>query len=182
MLAYKEDFLPHYIYDDYLLWDGKWELISGIPYAMAPAPTITHQEINGKITFQLYSKLKKCNLCKPLAEVDWKIDEETVVQSDNLVVCNLKTKKNYLDKRPEIIFEILSPSSKKRDRNLKFSLYEKESVPYYVIVEPFGMFAEVYKLYNGHYRLEGEFKVGEYHFELEECNFSFSFSDIFADL
>ncbi len=182
MFAFKEDFLPHYIYDDYLLWDGEWELISGIPYAMAPAPTITHQEINGKITFQLYLKLKKCKHCKPLAEVDWKVDEETVVQPDNLVICNLKTKKNYLDKIPEIIFEILSPSSKKRDRNLKFALYEKESVPYYIIIEPFGMFAEVYKLFNGHYRLEGEFKVGEYHFELEECNFSFSFSDIFTDL
>ncbi len=40
-----------------------------------------------------------------------------------------------------------------------------------MIIEPFGMFAEVYRLYNGHYRLEGEFKAGEYHFELEECNF-----------
>ncbi len=182
MLAFKESFLPHYTYDDYLAWDGEWELISGIPYAMAPAPTITHQEINLHIGIELSLRLKKCPNCKVLPEVDWKIDEETVVQPDNLVVCNLKNKKNYLDKKPEIIFEILSPSSKKRDRNLKFALYEKESVPYYIIIEPFGMFAEVYKLYNGHYRLEGEFKEGEYHFELEECNFPFSFSDIFADL
>ncbi len=182
MLALKEDFLPHYTYDDYIIWDGDWELISGTPYAMSPAPSITHQEINSKITFQLYSKLQNCKNCKVLPEVDWKIDESTVVQPDNLVVCDLQNKKNYLDKRPEIIFEILSPSTKKKDRNLKFALYQEMLVPYYVMVDPFSMFAEVYKLYNGHYRLEEEFKDGTYAFELEVCPFSFSFADVFADL
>lgn len=31
----KEAYLPHYRYDDYLLWEGEWELIDGIAYAMA---------------------------------------------------------------------------------------------------------------------------------------------------
>ena len=33
--------LPHYTYEDYLCWEGRWELINGIPYAMTPAPTVT---------------------------------------------------------------------------------------------------------------------------------------------
>lgn len=32
--------LPHYTYDDYVTWEGRWELIQGIPYAMTPAPVI----------------------------------------------------------------------------------------------------------------------------------------------
>jgi hypothetical protein len=30
--------LPHYTYRDYLHWEGKWEVIDGIPNAMSPAP------------------------------------------------------------------------------------------------------------------------------------------------
>ena len=43
MLAYKDDYLPNYNYDDYKEWKRDWELIYGVPYAMSPAPNITHQ-------------------------------------------------------------------------------------------------------------------------------------------
>ena len=33
---------PHYTYEDYLLWEGRWELIEGMPYAMSPTPVIDH--------------------------------------------------------------------------------------------------------------------------------------------
>ena len=33
---------PHYTYDDYKNWQGDWELIRGVPYAMAPSPLKTH--------------------------------------------------------------------------------------------------------------------------------------------
>ena len=46
MLAFKEEHLPHYNYEDYKQWEGDWELIDGIPYSMAPTPNITHQELN----------------------------------------------------------------------------------------------------------------------------------------
>ena len=58
MLALKEEYLPNYTYDDYVLWEGNWELIDGIPYAMSPAPTVTHQEINGNILVALKTALK----------------------------------------------------------------------------------------------------------------------------
>ena len=35
--------LPHYTYEDYCNWEGRWELIDGIPFAMSPAPTPRHQ-------------------------------------------------------------------------------------------------------------------------------------------
>lgn len=41
--------IPHYTYDDYLLWEGSWELIFGVAYAMSPAPLIELQSISSKI-------------------------------------------------------------------------------------------------------------------------------------
>ncbi|HIP50702.1 MAG TPA: Uma2 family endonuclease [Campylobacterales bacterium] len=180
MLAQKNEYLPNYNYDDYKEWEGDWELIYGVPYAMSPAPNITHQEINLNIGIELKSKLKKCKNCKALPEVDWKITEETVVRPDTLVVCNLKNQKAYLSKTPSIIFEVLSPSTKSKDRNFKSLLYAQGGVKYYILVEPVGMFAEVYELKKGKYKLKGEFKDEKYTFELEdECSFEFSFKEVF---
>jgi hypothetical protein len=44
-VALKLEDLPHYTYDDYLQWEGRWELIRGIPFAMVPAPVIRHQDL-----------------------------------------------------------------------------------------------------------------------------------------
>jgi hypothetical protein len=41
--------LPSYSYDDYQLWDGRWELIEGIPFAMSPSPTQDHQSLAMRI-------------------------------------------------------------------------------------------------------------------------------------
>jgi Uma2 family endonuclease len=180
MLAYKNEYLPNYIYDDYKHWEGDWELISGIAYAMSPAPNITHQEINLNIGSQLKAKLKKCKDCKALLEVDWKVNQDTVVRPDSLVVCNLQNRGAYLSQTPTIIFEVLSPSTKAKDRNLKSLIYSGYGVKYYILVDPAGMFAEVYKLDNGNYRLQGEFKEESYIFELDNgCEIDFSFEDIF---
>jgi hypothetical protein len=40
--------LPHYTYDDYVQWEGNWEIINGIPYAMSPAPSKKHQQLRYK--------------------------------------------------------------------------------------------------------------------------------------
>ena len=171
--------LPHYTYEEYARWEGDWELIGGVPYAMPPAPTITHQEINLNIGVALKNALSACRGCKVLAEVDWKISEDTIVRPDTLIVCNLKDRGAYLAQTPEIIFEVLSPATKKKDRNLKYQLYAAEGVEYYIMVDPAGMFAEVYRLDGSIYRLEGEFKTETYHFEIEECGFDFSFEGVF---
>ena len=101
--------LPHYNYDDYVQWEGRWEIINGIPYAMTPQPTIEHQEISGKIYRYLGDLLENCKKCKPLLPVDWQIAEDTVAQPDVLVVCgeNIKGKKLLIP--PVFVFEVLSP-------------------------------------------------------------------------
>jgi Uma2 family endonuclease len=140
--------LPHYTYDDYCLWEGRWEIIDGIPYAMSPTPSIRHQWITGNIIGELRSALmvNGCNSgCKVLNLVDIKITEDTVVQPDATVVCG-ETGKLYLDFPPVIAVEVLSPSSKIKDRNAKFDRYQKFGVPYYMIVDADINQVEIFRL------------------------------------
>ena len=70
MSELKYEYLPKYTYDDYKHWEGKWELIHGIPYAMSPAPRIEHQLVSGKINFQLLTLFKNSIKCNALLPVD----------------------------------------------------------------------------------------------------------------
>ena len=50
--------LPHYTYDDYCNWEGRWELIEGIPYAMSPLPIPKHQIIANNLSAEFRFALK----------------------------------------------------------------------------------------------------------------------------
>jgi len=171
--------LPRYTYEDYLLWEGDWELISGIAYAMSPAPVIAHQEIVSQIITQFNNKIKECKDCKVLPDIDWKINKDTVVRPDILVACDIDTKGANIQIAPLIIFEVLSPSTKLKDRNLKYRLYQDNGVKYYILVEPTGAFAEVYELEDDIYRLKGEFKDESFVFDIDRCKIDFSFKEVF---
>ncbi|WP_456405353.1 Uma2 family endonuclease [Thiolapillus sp.] len=171
--------LPHYTYSDYRQWEGRWELIGGIPYAMTPAPSIQHQKISQKIAVLLDVALSNCNECMALLPVDWKIDEDTVVQPDNLVIC-YKPDNSYLTKAPTLIFEILSKGTASKDKNTKFTLYEKEGVHHYVIVDPAEKLAKVYSLHEGRYIKIMDATDEECEFDLGKCRITFDFSTIWA--
>lgn len=141
-LAYK---LKKYTYEDLLeLDDGKrYELIDGIIYEMS-APTTLHQEIVGEIYAQLhdYLKGKKCkafvaplDVC--LSGVRNPKKEYNVVQPDILVVCdeNKITKDMGIQGAPDLVIEVLSPTSRKHDTFIKFNLYQYYGVKEYWIVD-----------------------------------------------
>jgi Uma2 family endonuclease len=178
MSAMKKEYLPNYTYRDYLRWEGNWELIYGIPYAMAPSPSIEHQTISNKIARYLEEALEECQECQALLPVDWKISDNTIVQPDNLVICHKPLHKNYLSKAPKIIFEILSPSTAIKDHNMKFELYQQEGVEYYIIVNPNDGVAKVYRLREGRYIKIADASDESIHFELQECSFIFDFGKI----
>ena len=50
--------LPYYTYDDYCNWEGRWELIDGIPFAMSPAPSLRHQWLSANIISELRTAIK----------------------------------------------------------------------------------------------------------------------------
>ncbi len=178
MSAIKKEYLPNYTYDDYKNWEGNWELIYGVPYAMAPAPMIKHQAISNKIARYLDEYLQECKSCQALLPIDWKIDESTVVQPDNLVICHTPQEEAYIKKAPKVIFEILSKSTATVDKNLKYELYEKEGVDYYIIVDPKETIAKVYRLKEGRYIKLCDAYEDRVDFELKECSFTFDFAKI----
>ncbi|MRI83509.1 MAG: Uma2 family endonuclease [Nitratiruptor sp.] len=126
--------VERYTIEDYELWEGDWELIKGVPYAMAPAPVSKHQWLMGRIVSFLNDALEECDECYVLAEAEWRISKDTVVRPDVMVVCD--ELRDYISTRPQIVFEILSPSTRMRDEVMKRSLYQSLGVPYYLIVDP----------------------------------------------
>jgi len=174
------DYMPYYTYEDYIRWEGDWEIIDGIAYAMSPAPMLKHQSISSKIARNLEDIFENCKQCQALLPVEWKVSEDTIVQPDNLVICEKPTNKAYIRKAPKIIFEILSKSTAKKDLHVKYDIYEKEGVNYYIIVDPDDEIAKVYKLYNGSYMKVCDATDEKVEFELKECEekLEFDFSKI----
>jgi Uma2 family endonuclease len=170
--------IEYYSYEEYCQWEGNWELIKGVPLAMAPAPMITHQVIAANILFELKSSSRDCKKCLVFGEADWKVNDDTVVKPDVVLTCN-ETNNTYMTKAPEIIVEVISKSTAKRDEQTKFKLYEEEGVKYYVIVYPNDLKAKVYKLENGHYLKMGDFLTDSYTFEESSCKASVDFGVVF---
>ncbi len=177
--ALKKEDLPHYTYDDYEKWEGKWELIQGIPIALAPAPGLNHQRICRKIVWQLSDLLKDNTQYEVFLPIDWQITEDTVVQPDALVVCGEKMAGKKLQTTPVIIFEVLSPSTSKNDRMLKYRLYEAAGVKYYCIVDPETCSANVFLFHADQYQPIDDFKDGKMSFDIGACEIQFDFHMIF---
>jgi Uma2 family endonuclease len=169
-------YIEHYKVEDYNLWKGDWELIEGKPYAMAPSPMVTHQSVNMKISRQLDELLDECEECQPFFEIDWIVSSDTVLRPDTLVICYEPDEK--LTKKPEIIFEVASPSTVSKDERVKFEIYEREGVKYYIIVYPEDKVAKAYELKDGRYIKMGDFSDEKTLFELSVCDLAFDFSKI----
>ena len=172
-----EQELPCYTWSDYQQWEGRWELIHGIPYAMSPAPAYLHQRISQKIARLLDEALDDCPHCQALLPVDWRIADDTVVQPDNMVICH-QPEQAFLTKAPALIFEVLSPSTSRKDRITKFNLYQEEGVEYYCIVDPNNRTAKVYALREGRYVKQVDATDESVTFSLRHCEFTFNFSRI----
>lgn len=134
-----------YTYADYVRWEGseRWELIDGEPYLMSPAPSSGHQELVSELLFQLRLFLRG-QVCRALvspidvrlpkaAEADEAVD--TVVQPDLVVVCDpAKIDRAGVKGAPDLVIEVISPSTAVHDEVLKLKLYEKAGVREYWIV------------------------------------------------
>ncbi len=178
MGALKEEYREHYTYEDYREWEGDWELIDGTAYAMSPAPLIKHQNIAGTILTIINSQIDDCENCNALLEVDYKISEDTVLRPDVVLTCG-ETNEAYLTKAPEIVVEVISPATAKRDEQYKFGIYEEEKVKYYVLVYPDALVAKVYKNIDGKFDKKGDFAVESYRFEDIECPVTVDFEKVF---
>lgn len=171
--------LLNYTYDDYVNWEGEWELIDGSPISMSPAPMKIHQRLAAEIFMALNQDMQdECSLCEVLYEVDWKVTEEIVLRPDIVLVCD-DEHEAYLTKAPKIIVEILSPSTAKKDETVKFDIYEVEGVKYYILVYPDDLKAKVYSLKEGRYVKVGDFTHEVLNFDDLACELTLDFTDVF---
>ena len=166
-LAYEE----YYTIEDYRKWDGDWELIYGMPYAMAPFALPSHQVVSSNILFELKKQLENCEECEAIMESEIVISKDTVLRPDVIVYCDEITDK--LTKTPPLIFEVTSPSTFKRDEIIKKEIYEKEGVRYYTIVYPDEKRVKIYKNIDGRFVKVGDEDKFKYEFDCEiEVDFS----------
>ena len=133
-----------YTYTDYITWkfEERVELIKGKVFKMA-APLKKHQSISGDVYYLLYDYLKNkpCKVYAAPFDVRLSIPKGkkayTVVQPDLCVICDdSKTDERGAIDAPDLVVEILSPSTSKRDLNDKFEIYEESGVKEYWIVYP----------------------------------------------
>jgi Uma2 family endonuclease len=123
---------------------------------MSPAPNWKHQQISAYILSVLFNFLKG-KPCKVLAApVDVRLNpaenDDTVVQPDLLVVCDSsKLDDHGVVGAPDMVIEILSPSTAKRDKVLKFNAYRQAGVMEYWIVDPSSQTLAVHILKDGEY-------------------------------
>ena len=152
-----------YTYADLLSWEAdptRYELYDGQPVMMSP-PLREHQEISGEIYLQIGSYLKG----KPRkvyhapfgvrpfeAEGDYPRDVDTLVEPDITVVCDSSKLDKYGCKgAPDLVIEILSPSTKQYDCLVKYKLYQQAGIKEYWIVDPDKKLVLVYTLVDGQY-------------------------------
>lgn len=145
-----------FTYADYLTWPENTpvELIEGIPYAMT-TPMRIHQEVVGEVLRQIANYLvdKPCEVYTAPFDVrlaDSKAKDKdiiNVVQPDISVICD----KEKLDDKgclgsPDLVIEVVSPSSVAKDNIEKLNLYEKYAIKEYWIIHPADKLISVYRL------------------------------------
>ncbi len=152
----------HYTYADYLGWpeDAHYELIDGVAYAMAPAPSRSHQLVTGELFRQIATALKGSSCQTFVAPFDVRLprageaDEavDTVVQPDVVVVCDpAKVDERGVRGAPDWVAEVLSPASAGRDQTVKLAAYERAGVPEVWLLHPTDRVLTIYRLDSGRY-------------------------------
>lgn len=174
----RQEDLPHYTEQDYRQWEGDWELIHGIPYAMAPAPVKRHQMLTLAIGSGLLAEMHDCPDCEVLLETDWVVRPDTVLRPDVALVCQDDNPK-HIAKVPEMIFEVLSPSTATRDQGLKLREYEAAGVKYYALIDPDGLLARIYRHDGEKFHLIAECGTGRFDFAGVHCPVSLDIAALF---
>ena len=161
---------PGYTVEDWKAWEGRWELIHGVAYDMTPAPGVEHQRVSGRLHVAIFNALEDAGR-KPggggceifSAPIDLYIPgEQSVYQPDLVVVCDpAKLTARGIEGVPDLVVEILSPSTALRDLNHKRRAYEAARVPEYLILNPEERAGLLLRLVDGRYEEAASVEWGE---------------------
>lgn len=151
-------------YQDYLNLpdDGRrYEIIEGTLYVVN-APNFDHQFAVSEIQRQLANFVIEHQLGQVIpAPFEVHLSQTSrPVQPDVFFVRSerqMARGAKFFEGAPDLVIEVISPSSIRTDRNVKFTAYEKAGVSEYWLVDPKYAFVEVYTLSSGEYTLLGQF-------------------------
>ena len=138
-------------------WEEK---LDGKIILMSPRPSVNHNIVASNIfcAFRTYLKGKTCRAFND--GVDVYLTEDDNVIPDAMIICNKDIiKPDGIHGAPDLIVEVLSPSTVKNDRGYKKDLYEKAGVREYWIVDPTIRTIEAYLLSDGKYVLDGFYGI-----------------------
>lgn len=159
---------PGYTVEDWKTWEGRWELINGMAYDMTPAPNPTHQRISRKLVVAIDQASEEARretgdgACEVFhAPLDVFLGQD-VLQPDLVVVCDpAKVTNRGIEGAPELVVEILSPSTASRDVTRKRWAYEAAGVSEYLIVDPEEQVGLLFRLdAEGRYQEVGRIEWG----------------------
>jgi Uma2 family endonuclease len=145
-------------YDDWLRLsddDGRlYELIDG-EFFLSPTPSIAHQRASRDLAFLLMEHLRRTGKGELLmAPTGVRLDERSVLEPDVLIVLRENAAlvgTQVIDGPPDLVVEVLSPGTARRDLGIKREKYRSSGVPEYWIVDPANARVEVLVLENGDY-------------------------------
>ena len=174
-----------YTVSDYLAWpeDERIELIDGIIYDMS-APIDTHQIILLDIAAKVYEYIRNNNgQCIPvISPVDVQLDQDdkTMVQPDFIILCDPSKRRNgRIWGAPDFVVEILSPTTRKKDKVKKLYKYMEAGVKEYWLVDYSNEQIIVYTNFD-----ESDVQVTLYNFDcvvpvsIYDGNFSINFKEL----
>ena len=143
-----------YTLEDYqaLPDDCRAELIDGVIYDLN-TPTTIHQQIAFEISIRLREYIRKnrgmCVVLPSPVSVQLDEDDRTMIQPDIVVCCDReKILRSHVYGVPDMVIEILSPSTRKKDMGLKLQKYISAGVREYWMVDPDKKKIVVYDLEN----------------------------------
>ncbi|MBD1382829.1 Uma2 family endonuclease [Metabacillus arenae] len=145
------------------LIEERYEIINGVRYDLKPSPTFNHQVLVTQLLNRIYST------CYPsstvvVAPMDVHLDEENTVQPDVIYISNENhdiIQNQRIEGPPDLLVEILSPSTSKKDKILKKELYERFGIKEYWIVDPVHHIIDQLVLEKQHYVLHASYGLGD---------------------
>jgi Uma2 family endonuclease len=153
-MAVREPVRRKLTYDDYVLIpeDGlRHEILDGEHY-VSPAPTLFHQSISGALHARLWLFVRQQGLGRVFsAPLDVLFSEHDVAQPDLVFIAKERAgimAVPNVQGAPDLVVEILSPSTRRRDEGLKRSIYERFGVREYWLVDPERRVVQVFR-HNG---------------------------------
>jgi Uma2 family endonuclease len=142
----------------------RYQVIQGVLY-MTPSPNSQHQDISRNLEFILWEFVKRQRLGKVFdAPMDVVFNSTDIVQPDLLFVSKSRlhlVRKEGIFGAPDLVVEIVSPSSRKLDEQLKKGLYEQYGVCEYLIVYPEEQRVIQYVLTGGKYQQLGHYLAAD---------------------